>query len=277
MLRLWEREARFYLDLAGRLPVRTPRCYYAGGDHESGIFALLLEDLSPFVGGDQVAGATPQQAAAAIGWLGRFHAAEMGGGHASGMNWIPATASDPMYLGLQPMLEAVFPGFADSCGPYAPPGTIGWVEKFVPRLTEAIAEQMLPPTVIHSDFRVDNLFFDGDEVIALDWQAVALGQGLYDLAYFMCGSVDTVQRRATERDLVASYGQTLAAAGVDVPGSQELFDLYRRTVLYTMAIGALLTGQLDLMVNERGKDLARLGVERLYTAGADLRVDEFLE
>src|SRR5687767_6039053 len=29
MLQVWEREARFYLELAPVLPVRTPRCYYA--------------------------------------------------------------------------------------------------------------------------------------------------------------------------------------------------------------------------------------------------------
>lgn len=276
MLRVWEREARFYLELAPRLPVRTPRCYYAGGDEESGIFAMLLEDLSGLTSGDQVAGATPGQAQAAVDWVARLHAAESGGGRVIELPWIPSTATDPMYLALQPMLEGVWPGFVDQYGGYAPPETLQWVERLIPRFSEALAEEMLPPTVIHSDFRLDNLFFDGDEVVALDWQAVALGQGLYDVAYFVAGSQDVEQRRATERDLVERYRRGLAGGGVDVPGESECFDFYRKTMLYTMGVAALLMGQLDLTVNQRAKDLGRLSIERLYMAGFDLGVSEFL-
>lgn len=280
MLRVWEREARFYLDLAGRLPVRTPRCYYADGDHDSGIFAMLLEDLSPYDCGDQLVGASPDQAAAAVQWLARFHAAESGGGHSAGLDWMPATATDPMYQGLGPMLEAVFPGFVDTFGALLPPGTAGWVEQMIPRWNESMAEQLLPPTLVHADFRIDNLFFDraGDEleVVAIDWQAIALGEGLYDLAYFLGGSVPTPQRRETERALVAGYGRTLRDLGVDVPGDAELFDHYRRAVLLAMTVGALLMGQLDLTVNQRAVDLANTAVERIYTTGADLDVGELV-
>lgn len=282
LLRVWEREARFYLDLAERLPVRTPRCYYADGDHDSGIFAMLLEDLSPYVCGDQLAGASPAQASAAVQWLARFHAAESGGGHSAGLDWMPATADSPMYQGLGPMLEAVFPGFVDRFGALLPPSTAGWVEQMIPRWNESMAEQLLPPTLVHADFRIDNLFFDtaggedDPEVIALDWQAIALGEGLYDLAYFVGGSIPTTQRRETERALVAGYGRTLRDLGVDVPGDDELFDHYRRAVLLAMTVGALLMGQLDLTVNQRAVDLANVAVERIYTTGADLSVGELI-
>lgn len=282
LLRIWEREARFYLELASLLPVRTPRCYYAGGDHESGIFALLLEDLTPYVGGDQLRGATPEEAEAAIQWLARFHAAESGGGRALGLDWLPATATDPMYQGLGPMLEAVFPMFCDKFGHLAPPNTLGWAEQMIPRWNESIAQELLPRTIVHSDFRVDNLFFDqvpsGQlEVITIDWQAICMGEGLYDVAYFLGGSVPTDQRRATERALVAGYGRTLRDAGVAAPADEDLFDLYRRAVLLAMTAGALLIGQLDMTVNQRAVDLAKVAVERVYAAGADLRVDQVMD
>jgi hypothetical protein len=283
MLRIWEREAKFYRDLAPKLPVRTPHCWYADGDHDSGIYALLLEDLSPYTCGDQVVGATPEQAAAAVEWLARFHAAESGGGHSAGMDWVPATATDPMYQALGPMIEAVFPVFHDKFGAMLPEGTAGWVERMVPRWGESIAEQLLPPTLVHADFRVDNLFFDdrsgaggGLEVIALDWQALALGEGLYDLAYFLGGSVEVEQRRATERSLVASYGRTMRELGVDVPGEDDLFDHYRKAFLLVMTVSALLMGQLDLTVNQRAVDLANVVVHRFYTAAADLSVGDLI-
>lgn len=278
MLRLWEREARFYLDLRDKLPVRTPRCYHAAGDPESGIYAMLLEDLSGLANGDNIAGASTRQAANAIDWLARFHAAQAGGGDAAGLSWLPSTAldaADPMYQGLQPMLEAVWPSFVDQFHPQAPDGTLDSVERLIPRFTEALGEPMLAPTLVHSDFRADNLFFDGNEVIVIDWQAVALGQGLYDVAYFLCGSTPIPQRRATEPDLVERYRQGLRSDGVEVPGSDEFFDLYRRTVYYAMGVTALLAAQLDFSVNARAVDLARLTVERFYTAGADLQVSDF--
>ena len=284
LLQVWEREARFYLELAPGLPVRTPACYYAGGDHESGIFALLLEDLSPYDGGDQIVGATPAQTDAAIDWLARFHAAASGGAMAEGLSWLPATANSPMYQGLGPMLEAVWPGFVDKFGHLAPPDTLGWVERMIPRWNESLAEQLLPVTVVHADFRVDNLFFDGGdgrggdtEVIALDWQSIALGEGLYDVAYFLGGSVPTERRRETERDLVSRYGSTMRELGVDVPADAELFDHYRRAVLLAMTVGALLMGQLDLTVNQRAVDLANVSVERIYTTGKDLAVGDLID
>ena len=278
MLQVWEREARFYLELAPKLPVRTPRCYFAGGDHDSGIFALLLEDLSPYDGGDQLRGATPQQTDAAIDWLARFHAAASGGAMAADLPWIPQTANSPMYQGLGPMLEAVWPGFVDKFGSRTPPDTLGWVERMIPRWNESMAEQLLPITVVHADFRIDNLFFDGDTVIALDWQSIALGEGLYDVAYFLGGSVPTDRRRETERSLVSQYGATMRALGVDaIPDDDELFDHYRRAVLLAMTVGALLMGQLDLTVNQRAVDLANVAVERIYTTGKDLEVGDLVD
>jgi aminoglycoside/choline kinase family phosphotransferase len=276
MLRLWEKEARFYLDLAHDLPVRTPQCYWAGGDPATGVYGLVLEDLSHLTNGDQLAGATPDQAAASIDALARWQAAESGDGRSSRLEWMPSTSSDPMYLGLQPMLEAVWPTFVDQLGDQAPAGTLGVLEASIPSLTENFQMRLLEPTLVHSDFRVDNLFFDDDGVIVLDWQAVATGQGLYDLTYFLAGSLSTDRRRADERALVERYRSGLAEGGVAVPPSGEFFALYRRCMLSTAGIAAMLLGQLDFTVNQRAADLARGMASRFLEAAADLDVAEFL-
>ena len=275
MLRIWEREARFYLDLAAHLPVRTPRCHWAGGEPESGIFGLVLEDLSALTNPDQRVGADEAQARAVVEWLGRLHAAESGGGHGAKMDWLPASATDAMYLGLQPMLEAVWPVFLANLGDQLPPEPVAVIERSIPSLTVNFQAQLLPPTLVHSDFRVDNLFFDRDEVVAVDWQAVAHGQGLYDLVYFLAGSLDVDTRRRIEPELVAGYRESLARGGVPVPGDDDFFVLYRRTMLYTTGIAAMLLGQIDFTVNERAADLARVMARRFFTAAADLDVGEF--
>jgi len=273
MLRLWEREARFYLDLARHLPVRTPRCYWAGGEPESGIFGLVLEDLSTLTNPDQLVGADDGQARAAIDWMGRLHAAESGGGHGAATDWLPVSATDPMYLGLQPMLEAVWPVFLANLGDQIPPETLAVIEASIPSLTVNFQAQLLPPTLVHSDFRVDNLFFDGEEVVTLDWQAVAHGQGLYgQAAPKEVGQV--VQALPVGHEMVARYRDALARGGVPVPAEQDFFALYRRTMLYTVGIAAMLLGQLDFTVNERAAQLAREMARRFFTAAADLDVGE---
>ena len=143
-------------------------------------------------------------------------------------------------------------------------------------LTDNLRTQLLEETLVHYDFRVDNLFFEADKVIVLDWQAIARGQGIYDLTYFLAGSLTIAARRATERSLVARYRRGLSDGGVAVPARDEFFDLYRRSMLSTIGIASMLLGQLDFSINERAGVLARGMSARFCTAAHDLRVEEFL-
>ncbi|NDE58778.1 MAG: hypothetical protein EB010_05065, partial [Acidimicrobiia bacterium] len=55
MMRVWEREHRFYTEVAHRVSeVRLARCLFSTAEP----YALILEDLSPAKPGDQVAGPT---------------------------------------------------------------------------------------------------------------------------------------------------------------------------------------------------------------------------
>ena len=278
MLRVWEREARFYLDVAPRLPVRTPECYHAAGDEESGLWSLLLEDLSELQLGDQVAGATEDQAISAVDWLARFHGQAATEPALQNLSWLPDVATDPMYQGLQPMLEAVWPSFAEQFADCCPDRTLEVVEQSKQQLSQLLADKPTPPTVIHADYRLDNLFFgDGGELVPIDWQAPALGQPLYDLTYFMCGCLNVEDRRRLERDLLQRWSDGVQQAGGTTLTGDELWHEYRRMVLVVMTIQALLMGQLDLTVNERAVQLSLRTTERMYTAGADLEVGTLLD
>ena len=55
-LEMYEREVRFYQELANQVALRTPRCFYSALDRETGLCVLLLEDLAPIrSGGDNYA------------------------------------------------------------------------------------------------------------------------------------------------------------------------------------------------------------------------------
>ena len=66
-LGLYEREVRFYTDIAPDLGGPVAPCYHAGFDGGTGAFHLLLGDAAPAVVGDEIRGATIEQASAGAG------------------------------------------------------------------------------------------------------------------------------------------------------------------------------------------------------------------
>ena len=51
---------------------------------------------------------------------------------------------------------------------------------------------------------------------------------MFDLVYFLGGSVDTELRRSLERELLTSYCEELRAAGVGNVSEDELWETTRR-------------------------------------------------
>ena len=55
---VYEREVRFYRELAPLIETKVPDCYYSIIDEPGERFVLLLEDMAPAEVGDQIAGCT---------------------------------------------------------------------------------------------------------------------------------------------------------------------------------------------------------------------------
>ena len=76
-------------------------------------------------------------------------------------------------------------------------------------------------TVLHGDYRLDNLFFDDSRnVTVLDWQLVTKGVAGYDFVYFVSQSLSAADRRSYLDDLVDTYLRTLAESDVTYPEDQ---------------------------------------------------------
>jgi thiamine kinase-like enzyme len=272
-MRLWEREARFFAELAHRIPARVPHCYYSGSDPEEGRYALLLEDLTHLTAGDQLTGATPAQARATVRWMARFHAAWWGSPELQRLDWVPTTAQ--MQQGTKASIEQSWPRFVDTFAAELPPKAVSWVEQIIPHFGEPRFTVDCPETLAHYDLRLDNVFFDeAGDALVIDWQAAAVSHGMYDVAYFVVGSSPTKQRRAMERELVSLYRDVLVDADVDPPSKKDLFDLYRQHLLWRLPLNVL-TAQID--AGQTG--LVKLMLEsnrRVFMAAEDLHVGEFV-
>jgi hypothetical protein len=126
-----------------------------------------------------------------------------------------------------------------------------------------------PWTLLHQDFRVDNLMFDKDEVAVIDWQSIGRGPAAYDLAYLLGGSVTVEARRENEEAWVRHYHSVLQDRGVEY-SFDALWHDYRIAHLLGGPSKATLTGATFDLGNDRGVALIQSMAQRHFTACIDL-------
>jgi len=72
-----------------------------------------------------------------------------------------------------------------------------------------------PPTLVHNDFRLDNVFFAGDGTpVVIDWQIPAHTRGTQDVAYLLSGSFQPDVLSGAWESLLRRYHDGLRAHGV---------------------------------------------------------------
>src|SRR3546814_17941782 len=83
-----------------------------------------------------------------------------------------------------------------------------------------------PVTLLHGDARHDNLMYpdDGSPPHIVDWQFVANGRAMVDIAYYLCPGGDATLVAPMERDVIGAYPDALMRAGAAdcTPRSEEL-------------------------------------------------------
>ncbi len=242
-LRSYENEVRFYQQLAPELPIRTPQAYYADIDVDSASFVLLLEDLAPAQQGDQLRGCSAGQAQIALQELVKLHASHWGDRTLADIEWLHGDkAANHQFLAA--LLPGLWEGFRDR---YATDVTADVIRAGTVLFSEIEAYLLADPgplTVVHGDYRLDNLLFDaaqgGVPVAVVDWQLCTDGPGMNDVAYFIGSGLVADERRSVEADLVRGYHTELTAAGVTDYAFDQCWQEYRRGAWsgLIMAVGA---------------------------------------
>ena len=117
-------------------------------------------------------------------------------------------------------------------------------------------------TVLHGDARLDNIFFDGDEAIFLDFQLTIRGRGPHDLAYLVGTSMPVEDQRGHWERLLRRYHRALVDAGVSDYAWEQCLKDYRESLLY-LTVGAMSLIATFESGNERGAAMAEAYVVRM--------------
>lgn len=270
--RTYELEAAFYNELADTVWVNRPRCYVADYDLEGGRYTVVLEDLAPAEPGDQVAGCSPEDAAAVIPELAALHAPRWADPTLLDLAWLdrPVPASTE---GSVALITAVFPSFVDRYRDRLDPEVLALTERLMGSLASYAVDRPGPWTMIHGDFRLDNLLFGGPRVAVLDWQTVKIGPGLSDVAYFIGSALDREARRDHEAALVRVYHQQMEAAGVDLAWT-DCWEGYRRYSFDGLIMGVV--ASMLVTRTKRSDDMFMAMVGRHGRQALDVGAVEFL-
>ncbi len=269
---MYSREVHFYRNLADHVPIRTPRCLTAKFDATTHDFILLLEDLGTCRTGDQVAGASHEDADAVVKTLARLHAATWDAPLTGIRSHDFPAQRDGIAQGFRLGWPTVQERFADLL-PKSSRAELDGLADHIGRLIEFLTTGQ--QSLVHADVRLDNVLFDDEQVVLVDWQSVCTSSGEQDLAYFLTQSLDDDVRQARFENLLGLYHETLSANGVRDYPIDDCRKRFRVAALYLFAWAVVIAGTLDLG-NERGEALARALLGRSIRSLAELDAPHLL-
>lgn len=301
MLNVYEHEVRFYREIAGSLAVRVPRCYFGVIEAQSfsGLrralrvlikaaparltsllamslvlllsvrvrrFVLLLEDFDGTTQGDQLAGCTAEQAAGPLRALASLHATFWETSGVAHFNWLPVAGrgSKLMLSGFRRGRAAFLQRYGQLLAPESSEVLV-WLEDHGDDLLDYFRE--FPMTVVHGDYRLDNLFWADSStpgsVAVIDWQGIHRGPGVTDLAYFLASSLSPEVSDQDEARLVCLYHEELRQNGVEGYPLEQCHHNYE--VAKLVLVCRLVSGIDFVDLGEgRGKALRECFVARVF-------------
>lgn len=265
-------EVMFYKVLANRASMRTP-VIYANEISESRMdFVTVMEDMAPAEPGSQLVGESQEHTQLVMKEAAKLAASFYGDDTITAYDHVLTPTDDGGALG-QELLQQYTPGFLERFGHGLNAECIAFIENYIQNHCKFIMLDAGPKTLVHGDFRSENILFHNDTACTVDWQTVCQSSPLADLAYFMGGSVNIDDRRSWERDLVQAYAGELSANGVDL-GFDESWRQYRQQAMHGLLITILGASFSD--PEERGDAMFLAMIQRHAQHCVDLDAAEFL-
>lgn len=284
---MYRNEVRFYRDVRPELEIEAPRAFGSAFDPETARFGIVMEDLA--LRGARFPNVETTTTEAEI----RGVLATLAALHAhfwesprfeTNLAWLATPLSGGMYpvfhgYGLAFLRDQLdkHPWKSELLAPLGRSLEQLWQDLWA--LQAVLASG--PQTLLHGDPHLGNTYLlptgAGDTPIGaggapagagglLDWQLMVRGRWSHDVSYLLVTGLAPALRRAHERELLDFYLDSLHSHGVaDAPTRAEAFGLYRRSVVWGLVIGWLITPPENY-----GEPITRANIERIVTAAVDL-------
>lgn len=272
-LGLYDREINMYDQVMDQSPMTAPHRYLADRD-DDGKFVLLLEDMSiSYDVGDQVTGATLGQAEAIVDALADFHAHWWESPMLADFEWLPAPDA-PVYQAAVPdIYRAGLPILQSEWQERVPTAAIALATAIEPRFEELLLRTAGGPrTLIHTDTRLDNIFFakDGSGAVAfIDFQLALQGRGVADIAYLVGTSIPQAEAAEHWQSLLQRWHDRICAAGITRYAFDDAVTHYKEASMYYLSGAMSLIGSFDTG-NERGAAMADAYSTRILNHVVDI-------
>ena len=154
---------------------------------------------------------------------------------------------------------------------------VEWLKVNGEALTVKLGEES--STLLHGDFRLDNICFDDSkgEIVLFDWQTMSNGPAGMDLAYFLSAALPVNTGEEKINELIKHYRVALSHTGVNI-SSARLRWQYEMGILATLhrIIPAAHTGQLDLG-SDRGPQMMQAWLDKTFDKAENLQFETILD
>lgn len=229
----YEKEARFYHEVAPGANLRTPECYYHEIDRDARRSVLLLEDMVDARPGDQVDGCSAEDAITAARDWACFNATFWENNRLREVPDLPGYTAG--IENLQERFNVAWSAYLDQFSDQIPDKIRQIGQALMGSGATYVRGQLdrSPKTLCHGDLHLDNLFFTDEPpgIAVIDWNGLRAGPGMWDLSHLMCQGLEAEIRRGCENDIFSAYCETLAAHGVKGYGVAEAWRDYRLSLL----------------------------------------------
>ena len=310
---LYEKEIRFYRDIRPSINIRTPRHYYSALDvaddpdvvlnRLEGLnklpmwligflsliagwlislsprrYALLIEDLSDYRLGDQASGCSEEDIRRILALMAKFHGQFWNSTKLSKMTWIAPVASTSKIIQMMYLKNvSKFISAREGSMSVREIQLVEWLKANGERLTEKLGHE--PYTLLHGDFRLDNICFDDakEEILLFDWQTMSRGPIGMDLAYFLSAALPVGTSEGKVNELLEYYRELLSKEGVKLSLARLRWQ-YEIGMLATLhrIIPAVHSAQLDLG-SSRGPKMMREWIDKTFDKLKNLQYEDILD
>jgi thiamine kinase-like enzyme len=227
-----------------------------------------MEDISHLRGLNQLEGVSLEDSKIILDVLADFHAQWWDNPKLDAFQSCFQPLDNPTYNAVLPMLwQGGWPMVEQHGMDVVPPSVAHIGEMWAGKVPWMLNSLMSPRTLCHGDYRADNLMFEGNTPVAIDFQIVGTGSGMYDVGYFISQSIAASVRQGHDRELVNGYLDRLESHGITVD-RDEMWRQYLITICFCVTYGVT-TFQGITEQNERGQNLIREMLGRSLQCVAD--------